>query len=272
LTAVFNPQFIGFITFMSAAQSGLQIIPLTRIPMVEANDNLGSMVIGAMRQQGLEFANNDVLVIAQKVVSKAENRVIRLDGIQASERASKLAREVGKDERLVELILRESTAVVRSAPGVIIVRHKLGLVCANAGIDQSNIDHKDGPCALLLPEDPDASAVRLRSELEAATGKRLAVVICDSVNRPWRLGSIAMAIGSAGIAPLNDQCGQVDTFGRTLAVTMSNVVDSVATAASLVMGEATERIPAVIVRGLSVSDSKQNSADCVRPTDDDLFL
>lgn len=257
---------------MSAAQSGLQIIPLTRIPMVEANDALDSLVIEAMRHQDLEFANNDVLVVAQKIVSKAENRLVRLDEIQASEQAIKLAREVDKDERLVELILRESTAVVRSAPGVIIVRDKLGLVCANAGIDQSNIDHKDGPCALLLPEDPDASASRLRSELEATSGKRLAVVICDSANRPWRLGTIAMSIGSAGIAPLDDRRGQVDSFGRTLAVTMSNVVDSVATAASLVMGETTEKIPAVIVRGLSVSNSAQNSADCVRPACDDLFL
>jgi coenzyme F420-0:L-glutamate ligase/coenzyme F420-1:gamma-L-glutamate ligase len=257
---------------MSVAQSGLQIIPLTRIPMVEANDSLDSLLLDAIRQQDLEFVDEDVLVIAQKLVSKAENRLVRLDEIQASERASKLAREVDKDERLVELILRESTAVIRSAPGVIIVRHKLGLVCANAGIDQSNIDHDDGPCALLLPEDPDASAERLRSALEATSGKRLGVVIGDSVNRPWRLGSIAMSIGSAGIAPLDDRRGQADIFGRTLAVTMSNVVDSVATAASLVMGETTEKVPAVIVRGLSVSDGKQNSADCVRPASEDLFL
>jgi len=240
--------------------------------MVEADDDLDTLVIETLREQGLEFADNDVLVIAQKLVSKAENRLVRLDDIEVSERASKLADEVDKDERLVELILRESTAIVRSAPGVIIVRHKLGLVCANAGIDQSNIDHKSGPCALLLPENPDASADALRSQLAAASGKRLAVVICDSVNRPWRLGSIAIAIGSSGIAPLDDQRGQADTFGRTLAVTMSNIVDSVATAASLVMGETTERVPAVIVRGLSVSDSGQGSCICVRPTSEDLFL
>ena len=257
---------------MSVAQSGLQIIPLTRIPMVEANDDLGTVVIDAMRKQQLVFADQDVLVIAQKVVSKAENRLVPLDEVAVSERASKLAIELDKDARLVELILRESSAIIRKAPGVIIVRHKLGLVCANAGIDQSNVDHKDGEVALLLPEDPDASADSLRAGLEAASGKQLAVVICDSVNRPWRVGTIAMSIGSAGISPLDDRRGQTDTFGRTLAVTMSNVVDSVATAASLVMGETTERVPAVIVRGLSVSDGKQNSADCVRPASDDLFL
>jgi len=240
--------------------------------MVEADDDLDTLVIEAMHEQSLEFADNDVLVIAQKVVSKTENRLVRLDDIEVSERASKLADEVDKDERLVELILRESTAIVRSAPGVIIVRHKLGLVCANAGIDQSNIDHKSGPCALLLPENPDASADALRSQLAAASGKRLAVVICDSVNRPWRLGSVGIAIGSSGIAPLDDQRGQADTYGRTLAITMSNVVDSVATAASLVMGETTERVPAVIVRGLTVSDGDQSSANCVRPTSEDLFL
>ena len=261
---------------MSVAQSGLQIIPLTRIPRVEANDDLGSVVIDAMRKQQLGFADDDVLVVAQKVVSKAENRLVRLDEVAVSGRAKKLASELDKDARLVELILRESSAIIRKAPGVIIVRHKLGLVCANAGIDQSNVDHKDGECALLLPENPDASASRLRAELEAASGKRLAVVICDSVNRPWRLGTIAMSIGSAGISPLDDRRGQTDTFGRTLAVTMSNIVDSVATAAGLVMGETTENIPAVIVRGISlsdtVSDSARNSSDCVRPTREDLFL
>jgi len=213
--------------------------------MVEADDDLDTLVIEAMHEQSLEFADNDVLVIAQKVVSKTENRLVRLDDIEVSERASKLADEVDKDERLVELILRESTAI---------------------------IDHKSGPCALLLPENPDASADALRSQLAAASGKRLAVVICDSVNRPWRLGSVGIAIGSSGIAPLDDQRGQADTYGRTLAITMSNVVDSVATAASLVMGETTERVPAVIVRGLTVSDGDQSSANCVRPTSEDLFL
>jgi coenzyme F420-0:L-glutamate ligase/coenzyme F420-1:gamma-L-glutamate ligase len=261
---------------MSVAQNGLQIIPLTRIPMVEANDNLGSVLIDAMRKQQLEFADDDVLVVAQKIVSKAENRLFRLDEVAVSQRASKLASELDKDARLVELILRESSAIIRKAPGVIIVRHRLGLVCANAGIDQSNVDHKDGEYALLLPENPDASASSLRAELEATSDKRLAVVISDSVNRPWRVGTIAMSIGSAGISPLDDRRGQTDTYGRTLGVTMSNIVDSVATAASLVMGETTENIPAVIVRGLSVSkpvnDSAGNSSDCVRPASEDLFL
>jgi len=257
---------------MSAAQKGLQILPLTQVPMVGAGDDLAALVNDSMRQQGIRFEEDDILVVAQKIVSKAEGRTVRLADVQPSESARELALEVDKDARLVELILGESAAVVRTAPGVVIVRHKLGLVCANAGIDQSNIDHSDTELALILPENPDNSARELRAGLEAMSGRSLGVIICDSVNRPWRLGTVGIAIGSNGIKVLDDRRGQVDIFGRTLTTTMSNIADSVAAAASLVMGETTEKVPCVIVRGISTGNSNQSSADCIRPVEEDLFL
>ncbi len=257
---------------MSAAQKGLQIQPLTQFPMVGAGDDLAALVDDSMRAQGIRFEDDDIAVVAQKIVSKAEGRTVRLADVQPSQSACELAHEVDKDARLVELILRESTAVVRTAPGVVIVRHKLGLVCANAGIDQSNIDHSDARLALLLPEDPDKSARELRAGLEAASGRSLGIIICDSINRPWRLGTVGIAIGSAGVKALDDQRGQVDIFGRTLTTTMSNIADSVAAAASLVMGETTEKVPCVIVRGVSTGNSSQSSRDCIRPVEEDLFL
>jgi coenzyme F420-0:L-glutamate ligase/coenzyme F420-1:gamma-L-glutamate ligase len=172
----------------------------------------------------------------------------------------------------VELILRESAAVIRKKPGVIIARHRLGWVGANAGVDQSNIDHSKGECALLLPEDPDESAKKLRKALMEATGKILGVIVSDSTNRPWRLGSIGTAIGSAGITVLGDHCGQPDLYGRELKATVTNQADAIAAAAVLVMGESTERVPVVVVRGLAARESGQTARDCVRPVAEDLFL
>jgi coenzyme F420-0:L-glutamate ligase/coenzyme F420-1:gamma-L-glutamate ligase len=262
----------GDYDIMSAAQKGLQILPLTEIPMVVADDDLVALIVDSTRQQGIRFEDDDIVVIAQKIVSKAEDRTVPLVDVQPSDSACELAREVNKDARLVELILRESTAVVRTAPGIVIVRHKLGLVCANAGIDQSNVDHGDAQLALLLPEDPDNSARKLRAGLEASSGRSLGVIICDSINRPWRLGTVGVAIGCDGVKVLDDRRGQGDIFGRTLETTMSNVADSVATAASLVMGETTEKVPCVIVRGVTAGSSGETAADCNRPVKEDLFL
>jgi coenzyme F420-0:L-glutamate ligase/coenzyme F420-1:gamma-L-glutamate ligase len=200
-----------------------------------------------------------VVVVAQKIVSLAENRLVFLDDVKVSDAAAGLAAETDKDPRLVELILRESAAVIRKKPGVIIARHRLGWVGANAGVDQSNIDHSKGECALLLPE-------------MEATGKILGVIVSDSTNRPWRLGSIGTAIGSAGITVLGDHCGQPDLYGRELKATVTNQADAIAAAAVLVMGESTERVPVVVVRGLAARESGQTARDCVRPVADDLFL
>jgi coenzyme F420-0:L-glutamate ligase/coenzyme F420-1:gamma-L-glutamate ligase len=217
-------------------QPKLSIVPLENIPLVQAGDNLSALILDALAGENILPADGDILVVAQKIISKSEGRTVRLDTITPSREATNLAVKTGKDPRLVELILSESTEVVRSAPGVIIVRHRLGIVSANAGIDQSNIDHFEGEWALLLPEDPDQSARELRKSLSTLTGKKLGIIVSDSMNRPWRLGTLGYAIGSAGITVLDDRRGETDIFGRELKVTVSNRADAIAAAATLVMG------------------------------------
>lgn len=250
----------------------VNIHPLTDMPLIEAGDDLSVLIVESLSKAHIKPVNGDVLVVAQKIVSKSEGHSVALSEVDPSPAAVQLAEETNKDPRLVELILRESSEVVCKAPGVIIVRHRLGIVSANAGIDQSNVDHAGGECALLLPEDPDLSAARLRKALEKKTGKRLGVIVSDSMNRPWRLGTLGYAIGSAGIMVLDDRRGQKDIFGRELAVTMSNRADAIATAAMLVMGETTERVPVAIVQGLPEDDSSQTARDSIRPRSEDLFL
>ena len=249
----------------------LTIHPLQSIPLIQAGDDLAALLVESLDKSGLQAAAGDILVVAQKIVSKAEGRKLLLSDVEPSAEAIELARETGKDPRLAELILRESRGIVRKAPGVIIVRHRLGFVSANAGIDQSNIGHQEGESALLLPLDPDLSARRLRAAIEQSIGLPLGLVISDSMNRPWRLGTIGTAIGSAGITVLDDRRGQCDLFGRELKVTMINRADSIATAAMLVMGETTERIPAALLRGFPAEDSGQTAADGNRPLSEDLF-
>jgi len=252
--------------------TSLSIHALSGIPLVQPGDDLAYLLVDALSQAGLSLADGDVLVVAQKIVSKAEGRQVRLADVQPSSEAQALAAEIGKDPRLVELILRESSAIIRKAPNVLIVRHRLGMIGANAGIDQSNIDHQDGECALLLPEDPDRSAARIRASLQQRTGKKLGVIISDSANRPWRLGSIGQAIGSSGITVLDDRRNGEDLFGRKLQVTLINRADSIATAAVLIMGETTERSPAALVRGFAAEQSLQSARDSLRPAVEDLFL
>jgi coenzyme F420-0:L-glutamate ligase/coenzyme F420-1:gamma-L-glutamate ligase len=250
----------------------LTIFPVAKIPLVKAGDDLVKLIGAALIHAGLELGDGDVLVIAQKIVSKSEDRSVLLSEVQPSARAGELAAQTDKDPRLVELILQESTQIVRTAPGVIIVQHRLGIVCANAGIDQSNIEHRDGERALLLPEDPDRSAHNLRTAFLSASGKQIGVIISDSINRPWRLGTIGIAIGSAGITVLDDRRGDRDLFGRELQVTMSNRADSIASAALLSMGETSERVPVVLLRGLPFESSGQTAGDAIRPRTEDLFL
>lgn len=250
----------------------LVISPLKGIPLVREGDDLAALLEGALARAGLSLQAGDVLVVAQKIVSKSEGRVVRLRDVQPTARAVELAERTDKDPRMVQLILDESIEVVRAVPGVLIVRHRLGIIGANAGIDQSNIDHQGGECALLLPADPDRSAARLRDTLQQHTGKKLGIVISDSMNRPWRLGTMGQAIGSAGILVLDDRRGQQDLFGRELQVTMTNRADSIAAAALLVMGETTERVPAALVRGFPAEDSRQAARDSIRPPVEDLFL
>ncbi len=253
-------------------QPTLIIQPIPGIPVVKSGDDLAPLIIDALPAANLSLQDGDIVVVAQKIVSLSEGRAVRLDDVDVSAAAEELAAQTDKDPRLVELILQESEEIVRSKPGVIIARHRLGLIGANAGIDQSNIDHADGDCALLLPEDPDRSAIGLKEALMKSTGRTLGVIISDSMNRPWRLGSIGTAIGSAGIDVLDDRRGESDLFGRELKVTMINRADGIAAAAVLVMGETAEFTPAALVRGLSAEGSTQVARDCVRPLAEDLFL
>ncbi len=251
--------------------SSLTIRLLEGLPIIRSGDDLCELIGTALTQSNTRLADGDIVVVAQKIVSLAEGRLVRLDDVQPSAAALDLAATSEKDPRLVELILRESTDIVRSKPGVIIARHRLGIVGANAGIDQSNIDHSDGECALLLPENPDQSARHLCATLTQKTGKKLGVIISDSMNRPWRLGSTGNAIGSAGLAVLDDKRGHSDLYGRELKVTLCNRADSIAAAAVLLMGETTERTPVAIVTGLPLVAGAQTAADSIRPVADDLF-
>ncbi|MFW6094270.1 MAG: coenzyme F420-0:L-glutamate ligase [Pseudomonadota bacterium] len=255
------------------AGPALSVLPLPGVPMIEHGDDLAAIIGRAAAQAELTLANGDVVCVAQKVVSKAEGRLVALSTVCPGAEARRLARETHKDPRLVQLILDESTEVVRKKPGVLIVRHRLGLVAAHAGIDQSNIRHGDGgdDHALLLPEDPDASAAALRSALESSSGCRLGVIITDSSNRPWRLGTVGAAIGCAGVRVLDDHRGGRDLYGRELNVTLINRADALATTATLVMGETTEATPVALIRGLAPDDADEPASSIIRPLDEDLF-
>jgi len=253
----------------------LEILALPGIPQVRAGDDLAELLIEAMKAAGLRLQAGDVIVLAQKIVSKAEGRTVRLAEVNPSEEARQLAADTGKDPRLAQLILDESKDLVRvrkGAPGVIVVEHKRGWIHANAGIDQSNVNAGDpGQWALLLPEDPDASAATLREALQQRTGVWAGVLINDSFGRAWRVGTCGVALGSAGITTVEDLRGQPDMFGRTLEVTVVGRGDELAAAASLVMGQAGEGTPAVLIRGLTIEDSAGTAADLIRPRHEDLF-
>jgi coenzyme F420-0:L-glutamate ligase/coenzyme F420-1:gamma-L-glutamate ligase len=249
----------------------MQLFALRDFPHVESGNDLADFSVAALRRDSLQLRPDDVLVFAQKIVSKAEGRQIDLATVSPSERARELAHTVGKDPRLVELVLRESRRIVRAAPDVLIVEHRLGMIMANAGIDQSNVAGPDGACALLLPEDPDASAVRLRERLAMLTGCETAVIISDSFGRPWRVGTVGVAIGCAGFAATLDLRGQIDLFGRPLRVTIVAHADEIASAASILMGQANEARPVILVRGLPARTPHRPAAALLRPSAEDLF-
>jgi coenzyme F420-0:L-glutamate ligase / coenzyme F420-1:gamma-L-glutamate ligase len=251
--------------------SRFEVIGIPGIPMVRPGDNLVDLISTALADMGESLQDTDIVCVAQKIISKAEGRLVRLADVKPSAAAIELALETDKDPQLVELILSESDEVLRKKPGVLIVRHKRGFVMANAGVDQSNVDHAEGDQALLLPLDPDASAATLRRELKAKCGADVGVVITDSANRPWRLGTTSIAIGAAGITVLDDRRGETDVYGRELKVTMLNNADAIATAATMVLGETVEKIPVAIIRGLQVSGDGQNASIINRPLEDDLF-
>ena len=257
---------------MKSSAAELRLVALPDFPLISAGDDLAALAAEALTRGALQLFADDVLVFAQKVVSKAEGRRVALTDVTPGARALELAQTVAKDPRLVELILRESRRVVRAARDVLIVEHRLGLIMANAGIDQSNVgDPADGEVVLLLPEDPDGSATRLRERLHGLTGCAPGVVISDSFGRPWRLGTVGVAIGCAGLAATSDLRGQSDLFGRALRVTVVGHADEIASAASLLMGQAGESRPVVLVRGLAPRAPHQPAAALIRPQQQDLF-
>jgi coenzyme F420-0:L-glutamate ligase/coenzyme F420-1:gamma-L-glutamate ligase len=256
---------------VTADHPAISLIAVPGIPAIRPGDDLARILGDALEAAGLRPRVQDVLVVTHKIVSKAEGRYVSLADVTPSPRARQLAAATGKEAALVEVILSESRAVLRFRPGLIIAEHRLGMVLANAGVDQSNVPQHDGGRVLLLPEDPDASGATLRAALEQRFGVALAVVVSDSVGRAWRQGVVGLAIGAAGLPALLDLRGLPDLEGRALKVTQVGLADEIASAAQLLMGEADEARPAVLVRGLTWQDPPAPAAALLRAPEADLF-
>ena len=242
------------------------------VPLIEPGDDLAALVADALRASDLGLVDGDILVVTQKVVSKAEGRYVERDTITPSPRAIEIARATGKDAKSVEAILSESTDIIRTAPNLVIAVHRLGFVMANAGIDESNITYGDGAGRLLLlPREPDASAAQLKQRLDHAFGVSIGIVISDSFGRPWRNGVVGVALGAAGVPALVDRVGTPDLFGRKLKVTHIAIADELASAASLIMGQAAESIPVVLVRGFRLDAPDILASALIRDKESDLF-
>lgn len=248
----------------------LALYRLGGIPLVQPGDDLATLVLEAVERAGLRLEPGDVLAVAQKIMSKAEGRLVDLGSVKAGDRARQLAAETDKDPRIVELILGESRRVVRKRPGLIIVEHRLGLILANAGIDRSNVEG-DEEQVLLLPEDPDASARALSEALGRRTGVGPGVLCVDSLGRPWRLGTTGVAIGATGVSVVTDLRGTTDLFDRPMQVAEVAPADSIAAAAVLLMGEGAEGTPVVLVRGMPAPAGEQPATAALRPAEEDLF-
>jgi coenzyme F420-0:L-glutamate ligase/coenzyme F420-1:gamma-L-glutamate ligase len=262
----------------------LVLTPLSDIPLIRQGDSLADILVQALRTTAIQLQDDDILVIAQKIVSKAEGRMINLGTVTPSKKALELAELAEKDPRVVELILGESNEILRTRPGAIIVEHKLGFVCANAGIDHSNvspIELSEGSepfgrlnpedWVLLLPENPDHSAEQIRQEVAAATGAKISVLIIDSHGRAWRNGTVGATIGLSGLPGLVDLRGQPDLFDFRLRITQVGAADELAAAASLVMGQAAEGTPAIHVRGFPYPLREGSLKELLRPKEQDLF-
>jgi coenzyme F420-0:L-glutamate ligase / coenzyme F420-1:gamma-L-glutamate ligase len=247
----------------------LLLRPLRSIPAIAAGDDLVELILRSISSMNDALQDGDVLVVTQKIVSKVQGRVVDLASVVASAEAIELAQKTNKDPRLVELILRESSEVVRAVPGLIVVAHRLGLVLANAGIDRSNSSGSE--VVLLLPEDPDGSAEDIRSGILAKTGRNVGVVIIDSIGRAWRMGTVGTAIGVSGMPALLDLRGSPDLNGRPLESTEIGLADELAAAASLMMGQANEGTPVVLARGVPYDRYPGKATDLVRAKKNDLF-
>ncbi|MFZ5904102.1 MAG: coenzyme F420-0:L-glutamate ligase [Chloroflexota bacterium] len=270
----------------------LTLSPLAHVPLIRHGDDLADILLTSLRNSHIELQDNDILVLTSKVVSKSEGRMVELATVTPGERANELAARSEKDPRVVELMLQESNEVLRVRAGTIIVEHRLGFVCANAGIDHSNVNPPlplapsgaeaetkrgegtggmAGEWVLLLPRDPDLSSRAIREKIESKTGRRIGVMIIDSHGRAWRIGTVGVCIGLSGIPPLVDERGWKDLFGRELRITILGAADELAAAASLVMGQAAEGTPAVHVRGFPYPLREGSLKELLRPKEQDMF-
>lgn len=247
---------------------------LPGLPLVKPGDDLAALILEGLKRSGLSLQDGDLVVVAQKVVSKSEGRLINLAEIEPSQAAIRLARETNKDPRLIEVILKDTNQVLRKREGLIVVEHRLGFVCANAGVDHSNVEGEgdnQGEWVSMLPEDPDASAQKLRQRLQDETGVNIGVLVIDSHGRAWRMGTVGVAIGVAGVPSLLDLRGRPDLFGYILRITQVGLADELAAAASILMGQANEGLPVVHVRGLPYDLGEGSLNEIIRPKELDMF-
>jgi coenzyme F420-0:L-glutamate ligase/coenzyme F420-1:gamma-L-glutamate ligase len=259
-----------------SCQKRLEIVALDSVPIIEPGDDLAKVVLDALVANQWTLADNDVIAITSKLLSRAEGRFFDLSTLDVSEDAERLARETGKDPRLVELVLRDTKAVSRKAPNVLVVRHRLGFMSANAGIDASNAVPPNapagsGPWALVMPKNPDKTAEAIRVAIVEASGVQVGIVITDSFGRPFRVGTVGVAVGVAGVPAVFDQRGKADLFGRPLESTVTALADQVAAAADLVSGQADEARPITVLRGLKFDIVPSSAAQLLRGSNSDLY-
>ncbi len=249
----------------------IRIIPLKGMPIIEEGDDIGRLIVEAAERQGTPIEDGDIVVVTHIIVSRAEGRIVDLEAVKPSEAAVRIAAYTGKDPRLVEVVLNESRAIRRMAPGVLITETRQGFVCANSGVDKSNVPGET--IVALLPKDPDESARRIRKRIEELSGKCVAVIISDTHGRAHRDGEINVAVGASGLEVIRDRRGERDLFGYVLQVKRTAIADELASAAELVIGQADEGIPAAIIRGYPYTPSETSRAvELVRPRGRDLFL
>ena len=250
----------------------LELLAIENIPLIEPGDDLVSILIQTIKEEKIKLRRGDILVIAQKVVSKSENRYAYLNDVTPSSEAIRIAKNSDKDPKLVQLILNESVKVIRQGRGVIVVENKLGFIHANAGIDKSNIESDAyNPKVLLLPKDPDNSALKIKEEIFRQTELKVGIIINDSSGRAWRKGIVGIAIGSSGVEVLLNLRGQKDLYGNALEITEVGRVDEIASAASLLMGQANEGLPVILVRGIPETSKVNNVKSILRDKSEDLF-
>ena len=249
-----------------------ELTGLSGLPEIRPGDDIGRLLLEPLSETGITLKDGDILVLASKIISKAEGRLVNLDDVNPGVQAEQVATTTGKDPRLVELILQESEHISRCRPGLLIVRHKLGFTSANAGIDYSNVDQEEtGELVLLLPEDPDASAARLRAAIHQQLGVVVGIVLADSHGRPFRLGTLGVAIGVAGLPALWNRRGDLDRQGISLQHTEVGTADEIAAAAGLLMGQADESTPVVHIRGLELPHVDGRASDLIRPREMDVY-